>query len=210
MQAMCFRSFMLIAGSVLGLALSPACKTGQRPAGASDPVRNSQDPAAAALVGSWAQGCISAQAQSVTSRMTFNPDGSWSSAVKMFSDTKCGNPVYEIKSEGTFVIGKATGGGSMVVTPIDRFTNTVAETFFLDAQVAANNQAGYRGHRSWQRGVPFSHPPDVSAQYDIFRVDGDSLVLGKVSQVAGSPNDGLTPQTRPTEISSEMMPLKRQ
>ncbi len=191
------------------VVLLSACKTSDRPAGATDPERKAQD--GALIVGSWVQDCINAQTQSVLSRMTFAANGTWTGSVKIFSDSFCKSAVYEILSEGTYVVGAIQSDvAGLNSSPVDRFTTQVSETFFLDAQILANNQAGYRGYRKWQKGVPFSHPPDVSAQYDIFRVEGDTLMLGKVSQVAGSPNDGLTPQTRPTEISTEMKPLRRQ
>jgi hypothetical protein len=160
----------------------------------------------AVLVGKWLQGCIAAQSQSVLSSMTFNANGTWTSSVKMFADGSCASPVYEMITEGTYVTGQILAAG----TAMDRTSTKVSEVFFLDSQITANNQAGYRGYRNWTKGVPFTRPAEIPVQYDIFRIEGDLLRLGKVSQVAGSANDGLTPQTRPTEISTQMKPLTRQ
>lgn len=193
------RSFLFLCFAVVG------CKTADQ-SPPRNPVAVSPGAESAKLTGTWVQGCIAAQNQSLSSSMTFKADSSWSSSVKMFSDTACSVPVYELITEGTYKTGEVLAAG----TAIDRMSTKVAEVFFLDSQVAANNQAGYRGYRNWARGVPYSRPAEIPMQYDIYRIDGDLLRLGKVSQVAGSANDGLTPQTRPTEISTQMKPLTRQ
>lgn len=161
-----------------------------------------------ALSGAWQQPCTYDPDNDIYDQYTLTINGNsfgWDGS--SYEDAACSISAFSLHSQGTFLVGSEkilTSGDT--VKEIDISPASANMTLHDDDSVLAFNFIAMCGKTDWAKEVAVNifsctEFKDVAEKfYDIYKIDGNKIYFGD-----DSTGDGLSSQTRPTQLESEFL-----
>jgi len=166
---------------------------------------NPANPSGGGLEGSWLSSCVPDGEGEFDTTLLEISGRDLTVTVTTFEDPTCTRRSIGISSDGSLTPGEQVPiPGEAPATEVTIRYGSVALTLFEEQSVQNFNAAAACGRTDWSVGVSFdvigcdlgTGPLVLPDEYNIYRVDGNVLLLGDIE----ADGAGETPQTRPSTL----------